>query len=75
MYLIALAFLGSIVFEVVSKTYFNQTADEVDTTTGQRRDTDVGFKRYNDENEVDVGLGLVKSPDQILNNGDSVDLT
>ena len=73
MYLIALAFLGSIAFEIFSQMYNQQNVD--DASTGQRRDTDVGFQRYHDETELDVGLGLVKSPDQVLNNGDSVDLT
>ena len=61
-------------FEILSKTYFQQATEEVDTSTG-RRDTDVGFKRYHDENEIDVGLGLVKSADEVLVAGDSVDLT
>ena len=34
------------------------------TTLGERRNVDVGFKRYYDEDELDVGLGLVTDGEQ-----------
>lgn len=72
-----MAFVASMVFEIVSKTYFQNQEEEVDTntTTGQRRDTDVGFKRFYDENEIDVGLGKVKDANEVLNDGDTIDIS
>lgn len=58
-----MAFLISIVFEY-GKNFFPKST-EADTSTGQsahsgeRRDTERGHKRYYDEDELDVGLGLV----------------
>ena len=55
-----MAFLVAIVFEAVVSNYWKETSDEIDDVSGQMRDTDVGFQRYHDENELDVGLGKVK---------------
>ena len=65
MWTVAMCFLFSIVFELVSQNFFGSKSTEAETgqrepKLGERRNTDVGHKRYYDEEELDVGLGLVK---------------
>lgn len=73
--MVAFAFLASILFEVISQNFFSEQSDDVENVSdGHRRDTNEGFKRYYDENELDVGLGKVKEPTELLKDGDTVDI-
>ena len=42
-----------------AQTHQGPGQDGHPTTLGERRNIDVGFKRYYEEDELDVGLGLV----------------
>ena len=78
MWYVAMAFIFSIVFELVSQQFFGKKSTDAQTASGhqpglgERRDTEVGHKRYYDEDEIDVGLGLVEEGDTT---GSKFDLT
>ena len=64
MWTVAMCFLFSIAFEIISKNFFGSDSTEASTgerepKLGERRNTETGHKRYYDEEELDVGLGLV----------------
>ena len=71
----AAAFLFSTVFNLITNYFTTQPSDTQthpasngqthSTTLGERRDIEVGYKRYYDEDELDVGLGLVKDEKQL----------